>query len=94
MLNTVTPASVLRSAADELIEIGGMVDGPFLSAAIALYCEFEDPSGALRKDTIVALAWQVGWASLNGWLPPEQPLPACVVAGIMRTAAAALEVAA
>lgn len=94
MLNTVTPASVLLSAADELVEISGEVDGPFLSATIALFCEFEDPTGALRQDTIIALAWHTGWASLNGWLPPEQPLPAVVVAGVMRAAAAALEVTA
>lgn len=92
MLNTLTPAEVLRAAADELVEIGGIVDGPFLSAAIALYCEFQDPTGRLRQNTIVALAWHTGWVSLNGWLPPEEPLPAAVVAGVMRTAAAALEV--
>lgn len=95
MLTTTSPADVLRIAAAQLATMRGEVSVVFLAVLITLVTEARDPDpkGRLRADTVRALVAHVGHDSLSTWLPRENPLPACVVAGIMRTAAAALEVA-
>lgn len=102
LTTTVTPSSILRNVAGLLLEMADQaepdepceVNGTVLALLIGYAADVVDPAGRLRADTITALAKHAEQPSLETWLPAEQPLPVAIVAGVMRTCAHNLEVAA